>query len=243
MFERNIKSIMLFLISLKFVKKNKIMPYMALNLLGCMFHVSSFFYLPLYFVLNKKINSKVILFLFIIGQVFYLFQVQWYRTILLRIGTIFPLRLQGMIQVYLMNRETSSFYGFTFGYIERTFSFIVLLHYSDILYRKNDDNLPVLNSFFLYSFIFLFFTEITIITERVPALFIFSYWILYPQIYVLIPKNKKVLFLILFLFYGLIKIVLDFNILIAQYDNVLFDHKTYQERLFELNYYHRMKIR
>jgi hypothetical protein len=103
--------------------------------------------------------------------------------------------------------------------------------------------LVVLNSFYLYSFIFLFFTEITIVTERVPALFIFSYWVLYPQIYALIQKNKKVSFLILFLFYGLIKIVLGYNILPAQYDNILFKHKTYQERLFELNYYHIMKTR
>ena len=57
---RNVKAIDCFLLSLPYLKERKILPYLALNLLGTLFHLTSFLYLPMYFVLTKRIPNIII---------------------------------------------------------------------------------------------------------------------------------------------------------------------------------------
>jgi hypothetical protein len=79
-FLRNVKGILLFIISIKYLRERKLAPYMALNMLGFLFHVSSVIYLPLYFILHRKIPRKVILLLLIIGNGVYLLEIKWIKT-------------------------------------------------------------------------------------------------------------------------------------------------------------------
>ncbi|UYI80136.1 MAG: EpsG family protein [Fusobacterium varium] len=69
---RNIKSILLFLCSIKYIKERKPVVFIALNILGMMFHSSSAIYFPMYFILNIKWNRKFILGLFVLGNIYYL---------------------------------------------------------------------------------------------------------------------------------------------------------------------------
>lgn len=55
---RNTKSIMLFLISVKYAQNKKILKYMLLNIFGILFHSSAIIYLPLYFFFQLKRNVK-----------------------------------------------------------------------------------------------------------------------------------------------------------------------------------------
>ena len=55
---RNSKAICLFMYSLKYIYKEKsLKKYMICNLIGCLFHLSALLYLPLYFVLDKRVNK------------------------------------------------------------------------------------------------------------------------------------------------------------------------------------------
>ena len=58
---RNVKSILLFLVSIQFIENRNFIPYILLNIVGSSFHVSSLLYIPLYFILNLKIDKKLIL--------------------------------------------------------------------------------------------------------------------------------------------------------------------------------------
>jgi hypothetical protein len=66
---RNIKSILLFLISLKYLHERKFLPYILLNLAGISFHISALVYIPLYFVLHRRFSKLLMLITFVAGKI------------------------------------------------------------------------------------------------------------------------------------------------------------------------------
>ncbi len=69
------------------------------------------------------------------------------------------------------------------------------------------------------------------LVERLPLLFVFAYWVLYPNLYYLIKKVvNQLIFLLIFLAYSLVKIVNANSNVFAYYDNVLFGVQSYEER-------------
>ena len=101
---RNAKSIYIFLISLRFLIKQNIAGYMILNILGCMFHISSIFYIPFYFIANKKINRLIIIGLFIIGYTIFFFRINIFR----HIFEIFARKNLGRISVLIDSYNAAS---------------------------------------------------------------------------------------------------------------------------------------
>lgn len=235
---RNAKSIAVFMLSLRYISEKSFFKYFVLNFFGFFFHSSAIFYIPLYFVLNKKIPRKIILAFFILGTGFFLLRIHWATTIVELIVPYLPGRLPRIILFYLATQADSTAYGITIGYLERSLSFLLVFCLSNKLVKKNKKNIPVLNCFYIYCFIYLYLSELGIFLERVPLLFIFSYWIIYPQIYEILSKEKKYLFLLLFFFYSMMKMI-NYMAFTYQYDNLLsINYKTYEVRktLFEQNF-------
>jgi hypothetical protein len=234
---RNAKSIMIFLLSIEYIYKKNIVIYFLLIFFASMFHISALLYLPLYFFINKKFHKIPVFIIFVVGNIIYLFQVQWCKSALLFISFLLPQRLAFLLETYLASDFFSKSYGITVGYLERFFSFIVVYKFYNKIYNKNNRNLIFVNGFYVYSFIFLYFSEITILLERVAVLFIFGYWIIYPQIYSLLSKNYKKMFLLFLLIYGIFKMGTGNNKIITEYDNILIIHKSYDVRRDRLEYY------
>lgn len=232
---RTSKSIMIFLISLKYLEEKKIIKYTALNIFGSLFHISSILYIPLYFFLNKKYPKIFVLSFFIIGNIIFVFQVEWFRLILTYIFNIIPGRLGKLTHIYL----SSEAYGISIGYLERFFTFIFIYCLSNKLCKVNKNNLIYINAYYLYGLLFLYFSEMDIIFERVAILFVFSYWVLYPQIFSFLDKRSKQVFLILVLIFGVLKMGIGNRDILALYDNVLLRHRSYQERAIIFNYHAR----
>jgi len=241
---RNSKAILLFLFSLRYIADRKIGKYIAANVIGVMFHATAVIVFPLYFVLHRKIPGKLLLFIFIVGNILYLCQVQWCRPILEYTGQIlFDSKIKILIRGYLASSYNTA-YGITIGYIERFLSFCLIFYFSRKIApvsAADGNKLKIVfeNVFYVYMITFLFFSDVGIITQRVPLYFIFSYWILYPNIYACLSKKRKCFFLFLLLLYGTVKTYYASHHIIADYDNILFDHKTFNERsLINKKYYH-----
>lgn len=232
---RNSKAIMLFLISLKYIEEKKFVKYVILNIIGTLFHITSLLYLPLYFILNKKIPRTVILTFFIIGNLIFLIQIEWCKLVLYSVSSLIPGKLGTLLKIYLASDFYSGAYGITIGYLERFFSFVIFYCFTQRLCKNNKNNLIYINVFYLYTFIFLYFSEISIILERVAILFVFPYWILYPQLYSLLGNKFRKIFLLILLFYGILKLGIGNKNIFSLYDNVLFSYKSYQERLKIIN--------
>jgi len=216
---RNSKAVMLFLLSIQYIENKKPIKYFLLNLLGLLFHFSAIFYFPLYFFINKKSNDIFILLLYLFGLCFFLLQLPIIKTILILLSRYM---YNGQYNITITNYLNSSVYskpwGIHIGFIERTFTFFFVFYFRNKLRVNNN---IFLNCFFIYSFISVWFSDFNIFFDRVGNLFVFSYWVLYPNIYSFLHRKYKAIFLCLFLSYSLIKIfTVTFNNPTYKYENI-----------------------
>jgi len=229
---RNSKGIMLFLLSLKYVKERKLLPFLLLNIAGSMFHLSSILYLPLYFFLTKKIKKEIVIGIFITGLIITLIQLEYIRPFLTWITNLLGEKFVYLLEKYLELSNYSTGYGLTIGLLERLLTSSLIIIYYDKLTDSNDYNRIFINSFIVYFIIFFFFSEIKIIPIRVGGLFSFSYWILYPALLEVISnRNNRRLIIVFFMLYALIKIAGMTDNILYRYVNTLLGKDNYIERL------------
>lgn len=236
---RNSKSIMLFICSLKYIRERKPIPFFLINLLASLFHATAVIYLPLYFILNKKFNKKTLFVIWIIGNLIYLLQISWSSVLVSKIAELIGGRLAGQAVYYLASKHFSVSNGLTIGYIERTFTAALVFKYYNRLERKNE-NIILVNCIFIYFFIYLYFHDMSILTDRLPVLFIFAYWVLYPEIYEFQNKQNKGIFLSLFLLYSLIKMT-TYKTIACVYDNYFFQLYDLEQRKKMLHIFNTIK--
>lgn len=229
---RNAKSIMLFLLSLKYLRDRRIITYIVLNILGCMFHFSSLLYIPLYFVLHKQWSRTLIFFIFLIGIAIYLLQVEYIRPFIIWVANLMGEKPLEIVNKYLSNDLYSSEYGLSIGFIERVFTCLMILIFYTKLIKRSKDNIIFINSYVLFFVFFFYFAEVRIIPVRVAGLFYFSYWILYPELLSVIRlRNNRVLFLVFIFVYSFAKIISMTDTILYKYKSVLFRKEIYEERL------------
>ena len=99
---RHMRAFTLFLISLSYVYEKRIICYEIINLIGVLFHRIALLYLPLYFLLTKKIwkLKKIILFLIIIGTCFIVFKINLARLFLIRFQDVSFYEIGSKIKSY-----------------------------------------------------------------------------------------------------------------------------------------------
>jgi len=227
---RNAQAIMLFLLSIKYVRAKKIFKYFALNALGILFHSSAIFYLPLYFVLNHKFSKKILLLAFVTGNIILLTHIAWLTGIL---ETILPMlgqsRLASMISMYgiLTGKATASALGL--GFIERTAMYLITISFQEALLKRNPKILPFVNMLYFFCFSYLYLSEFWIFTQRISMLFTVSYWIVLPALYSELKKNGKMIFILLFIFYCALKMLVQCDEPYYKYTNVLFSEQNYSK--------------
>jgi len=228
---RNIMSILLFLLSIKYIEERKIGKYYILNTVGLLFHISSIFYLPLYFFLHKKMNRKLIVVIFIIGIIIFLLKIEYVKPLVLSISKILGGRIQSITNDYLNSTIYGKSYGLSIGLLERLLSAVLIIMYYPKLINASKHNIIFINAFVYYFFIFFYFSEIAIISIRVGMLFVFSYWILWPSIiYVSKIKINRQFIICVMLLYSFLKMIGLTRFQLYQYDNKIFGIKTYEER-------------
>jgi len=232
---RNLKAILLFLISLKYLKERNPIPYFALNFLGLLFHFSAIVYFPLYFFFHKPIPKKWILVIFIIGNLIFFAKIQYIKPLLFYIASRFGDGYSVSIKIinYTNSGVNGISYGFSIGYFERFFSTILILLNYNKLIKISKSYVIFINAFVAYIIANLYLYEMNVLVVRIGDLFIFSYWILWPSLYYILKSNKKIIGLALISMYVFLKIYFVTDIAPYNYDNVLTGIKTYNER-FEI---------
>ena len=236
---RNIKSLLLFLLSLKYIENRSPYKFLLFNILGLFFHWSSIMFLPLYFFLHKPISVKTISLITIIGVVVFILKIEYIKPLLLFVGSLFGNVEKYKITFYVHSSLFGSAYDFSLGFFERIFTLLLILLSYKNLTTKKTSNILFINAFFIYIVIFLFFSEVTIALVRFGNLFVFSYWILWPMLITCVNTPSKLIYT------GLILIILFFKInivsgnILYKYDNILIGNiKTYDKRkiIFYENY-------
>ena len=229
---RNFKAILLFYFSLQYYIDRKYLKYILINLIGLSFHSSSIIYLVISFIIFRQLNRKLILLLFIIGNVLFLKQEGIFTLIFEKISSIYDIGIyQVLFDGYLNSDKFSSQYGVSFGYIERLISFVFVYKFYNLIISKDKKREPVINLFYSFIFINLYFSDLTIVVERMGNLFRFSYIILCPVIYDSINlKFLKKTYLGFIIIFSITRFHVFTNNIFYEYENILFGAKSYFER-------------
>lgn len=240
---RNAKAVLLFIISIQFIKERKIIPFLILNILGMTFHISSIIYLPMYFILNRNYSRKIILPLIILGNIYYIFDTKLFIHILEYMSSVLPAAVGGKITSYLSIIPQN--YKLPIGtlYFERLVTFIMVFFFlhkeKGSREKENPYSLIMENSFYIFYLIFLFTSEFFIASTRIGILFIYANWFLWGDIIENLrnTKIKVAVFLIAVLIGGnRIYNHFDFNgnKILYRYENIVTDHKSYEEKMKDL---------
>lgn len=240
---RNAKAILLFIISIQFIKERKLIPFLILNILGMTFHMSSVIYLPMYFILNRNYSRKIVLPLIILGNIYYLFDTKLFIHILEYMSSVLPAAVGGKMTSYLSIIPQN--YKLPIGtlYFERLVTFIMVFFFlhkeKNHREKENPYSLIMENSFYIFYLIFLFTSEFFIASTRIGILFIYANWFLWGDIIENLrdTKIKAAVFLIAVLIGGnRIYNHFDFNgnKILYRYENIITDHKSYEEKMKDL---------
>lgn len=238
---RNSKSIMLFLLSIEYLKNRDVIPYMLLNILGCTFHISSIIYLPLYFILYRDIPKKIVYSLVIIANLMFFLKISIIESF---ISFVSNLNIPILTTLYKLSYHSdfASSYEFSLSDFERLFTFLLFTVFYDKLVVKNEVNKIIYNCYLLFYIFNLVFYEVVVFQQRFPVLFVFSYWFLYPSILAMNFKYRKCLkivsvMLVLYKVYSLNTYYL------SSYDNLLWGIKDFETRYSDFYLYYKNTVR
>lgn len=232
---RNGISIMLFMLSIKFISKHNIKKYLFYILLAICFHKTALIFIPLYFFIKYKFRIKYIIVFFIFAYIIMLFQISFISEIAENIIQ----DTSGRVNYALQYIKNTSFRIFSIGNIERFITLIVLLCNYNKLWKEYRYGGYFANIMILYLSSNLLLFEISTVATRISQLFSFAYIIFYPMILDIYTK-KNYINLIRFslISYVFAWCVLTFSQLMYEYDNfILNTHKSYEQRMVLYNYY------
>lgn len=229
---RNMRGICIFMLSIKYLSERKPLPYFMLNGLGMLFHWTSLFFLPLYFILHIRWNRSILFVAFIIVNIIFLYQIEFLRPTIEWAAEKFGGRTAYLFTQYLLNEAFSERYVLSIGYFERVLTTLLILIFWGKLHRKRNTNTVFINIYTLYIFSFFFLSEIRELAARASLLFIFSYWVLIPALFnAIITRWKRRLFIISLYIYCLLKINGLTSLPLYRYDNHLWGIERYERRV------------
>jgi hypothetical protein len=217
---RNSKAIMLFIISIRFIEEKRIIPFLLLNGLGYLFHASALIYIPLYFFISRRFSRICIFGTFIAGVIILFFSISWIKDLIESLLPLFGFenRLLYLTELYLNSTHYSSARGISIGTLERLVSFILVFCREKYIIRHSRYMQAFINLFYVYIFSYLYFSEFLVLADRFAVLFCFSYWYVFPLLYVTLAKETKKIFMVCFILYACMKIFVGYGSLATYYN-------------------------
>lgn len=228
---RNFKGLLLFLIALPYIEQRKPLHYFCFIIISLYFHWSSIVFIPLYFFLHKEVPLKIYMAIFILGNLIYLFKIEYIFPLIKSCSTLLPKEFYAKVIGYLNSVFYAKSYGLSIGFFERTLTtFLVIFYYNKLKVKKS--NILILNSFLVYISLYLFCSEITIILQRVGGNFSYAYWILIPLIIQQVERNIRPIVFVFFSIFFIFKIYLMIDNAFYEYDSFLIGNsKSYKDRM------------
>ncbi len=224
---RNAMAISFFMISIPYIQNKRFLPFLILNVIGATFHVAALLYIPLYFVIDKKWSNSVLWGFFIIANICFFFQLHPTTILIGEFSSGASEYIAYKANKYANYSET---YGLSFGYFEKTIVTCLIIILYNKLSNKKSINYVYCNCAILFYFITFLFSDIAILTERLSYLFIFSLWVILPEIFYISFQNKKIvttgILLLLFM-----RLVVSNMTAMCYYDNLLWGIMDIEQRV------------
>lgn len=237
---RNIKSTLLFLYSIKYLHENRHSKFLIINSVGVLFHSLSIVYLCVAYFLKRNFPQRVLYIFFVLGYMFYFSRISVISLAFQQIDNLIEGigKIGHAIHVYIAREGIERLPLFSIGMLERLMTFILLItNYKRIIVRFKY-GVYFCNMLLLYLLCYLFLSEIPVVSIRFCQLFSFSYVIFYAYVFSLVKnsKNIRIYRWILFL-YILLWTCSTHDALMDKYDNFLLRHKSFEERVRIYDHY------
>lgn len=227
---RNSLAILLFINAIPYIQERKILKYMAMCFLACMFHYSAFVFVPCYFFLHLKTNKWVFISIFLIFLFLFLKGIP-ILLLLIRLSNVGGELLEKKIDMYT---DMGSQLKISLGLLERIMTAGLFFCYYDKIRSMQKENQIYLNIFLVYSFSAFVLSDFSELSKRTCTLFMSGYWILWMELLkCFYYKGNKVLFCTFMWLYCAMKAAIPaMNNPVYEYENILFGASSYQERKF-----------
>lgn len=227
---RNIKAIVVFLISLQYIEQRRFWPFFLLWGIEMTMHISSMLYFPMYWLLNIKYNRKLLIGIFLTVNVIFFAKIH--------LTTLFISVIDGFLSEddrilvkavgYLEKGEET---GLSLGYLEKTTLYILCMFFYHQLIKQKRSNLLFCNSFFIYYILWYIFSDVKVFVERFPILFVYSYWIICPNIINLFKGQTKAIIISIVFLFSIMKTISLTNQRPYLYENLLGGISSYEFRV------------
>lgn len=225
---RNFKAILIFILSLKYIEEQKLGKYLLCQVLSMTIHMSSIVFVPMYWILNRRWSFKLVLGISLFAVFVYIFASDLVAN---SINNLFGGLVggEGKMALLLLYSAEDKEMLLSIGSIERILFLVLTL----LLYRRMEDKtgktVIFANMYLVYFFLFAFLGFNYVFRDRIPLLFMGSYWFLAP---ILLQRNRK---RIPFIATGIIllaflKLFASTRICSAYYETVLFHETTIEQR-------------
>lgn len=171
---RNSMAILIFLNALPYIEKKRIIPYLLACVVAAGFHLSSVAFIPLYFLLDKKINKWVFIVLVMVLHLI----------MFMRVSILFNLLKFANLSNELLDRKIEDYsnYGLLgvsrFIILSRMIMCILVFSFYDKLISFAKSNRIFINSFLIYIVGMYVTSELSELSNRIGFLFVYSVWIL-----------------------------------------------------------------
>ena len=181
---RNANSVLMFMLSLKYVREKQVFSYIILNILGMTFHTTSLFYIIAYPLLRFTYTKNQLLWIFAVVMTIFIFHIEFINIVLSGLYTYGGQHIASKIQKYYINVVyADSYYDFGMRKIIVCFTYItffLLDRYSNL--TKNIDNVTK-NVFIIYFILVFSLCEIKVLQDRASSLFCIGIVLFYVKLY------------------------------------------------------------
>jgi len=174
MYMRQCCAVMIFLYSIRFIKKRQGLRYFICCLLAISFHYSAILLLPLYFILNQKFSSLFVVVFVVVGLVIYFLKITWVSNVAIFLvdkftGNPYISRLITYLTSSNFNIRRSVSIGFLFYFFVL---FFVLLKRAEIE-KSNYFNI-FFNLFLINVFVNFYAAELFELSNRIKCYFLIA---------------------------------------------------------------------
>ena len=228
---RNNLAIIIFFFSLDSLLKRKKKSFFILNIIGVTIHLSSIFFLPLYFVLHKRIKKHVLI-LSVVGVYIYFTKVN-FEMIIDKLSFL-PQDIQTKLEVYSSIEALFSIDVNVLLFLLKIFLLFIIIYFYDIIINSYPKSIVFLNLALLNILSFLYFSSFNIMHSRLQYLFVLSFIFCIPHIYLNLYKTpffslkKSILFF--FVIFQCFSMSQRYGVILFKYENNLFSWDNLYER-------------
>lgn len=230
---RNAIAIFLFLNALVLIEQKKPFQYTIICLLAATFHLSALVFLPLYMVLNVKLNKWVFLCLVVFANLLLFSGFSIFYEIASRLfedNEIIAYKLSAY-------EDYGKHAGSRFILLQQMVTCVLVFCYYETLTAKRSGNTIFINSLLCYMLGTALTSEFSEVSVRVGIIFVYPYWILwYDLLKSFYYQGNRWLFGSFAMFYALFYLVISINTPVNEYQNYLLGNtRTYQQSLDNFN--------